>query len=953
MLTEVLQDRQGYIWLATGNGLCRFDGYQFKNLHASSRIADSNVLFIEEDGQGRIWFVTLERKLYLVQGDSIVPFRHNERMAELAKKAGTPHGFLVSPRGDSLYLAIGQSGVLCMDRAGHLRLVAPSGTSGKVVVEKNGQFLVTQVGGGQPDKGGKRLPKAYDFQLAQGPFSLDFPPIKQGAPQSLSALGMGEGELLVTVGDRVYFVKNQQWQWFSEMPGRVMHLAKDGEGRIYISLKDGGGLRQYASLEALRQGIYRQFAEGQSIRWWLADRQGGWWLSTEGQGLLYFPNPEVAVFNSFPNGLDKPYAIAVQDGETAFVGFEKGQVVRLDLQAANAVSLPEMPIANTIFDLDFDAQNQRLWAANTFLQYYENGRWTAPPYPEDRGIPATQLWHSPNGKLLFCASQKGLTLVDKASLDYLSSQDRHGPMAITAAVQDASGKTWVAKSDGLQIWENEGFRPPPFEHPVFLKPVRFLQLSPDGALVFSDGKQVFWFKDKTVRNLTEALDLQFAATLSDLAVDARGNIWTAAGPQALCLLRNGETWSARLFGEAQGLPPGNVKYLDCQGDTAWLSTDGGVVRLLANLPASPLSTVHLEGFWVNNALRKAAPGSRFPFDENNLAFRFSSRNYRTADQTRYRYRLHPDATWQVTDRNEIQFFSLGEGRYRLEVQAQNEDGLWGKPLVFPFSIRPPFYRAWWFFAGLFLALGGVAWAFFRYRLKQVQQAAALREQIGQLERSALQAQMNPHFIFNCLNSIQNFILKNDQQQATTYLGTFAQLVRDMLNASVEGRVALEDEVRMLENYLALEKLRFKDRFDFVVEIAEGTDAFDIELPPLLVQPFVENAILHGVQGIDHRGYIRVHFKEKENWLVVTVEDNGRGIAASQTGESFQKDVTTGMAHKSVGMSITQKRLSLLNGNDSTMSVEELKDGQGQVQGTRVVVRVFLHQFKDNSAKHTE
>lgn len=363
-----------------------------------------------------------------------------------------------------------------------------------------------------------------------------------------------------------------------------------------------------------------------------------------------------------------------------------------------------------------------------------------------------------------------------------------------------------------------------------------------------------------------------------------------------------------------------------------------MAALPEGLPSAPASDVVLDKCWVNNLVRNVLPGSVFPFGENNLTFQFSSLNFRTAEQTHYRYRLHNAAPWQASTDHILRFFSLGEGSYRLEIQAQNEEGTWGSPFVLPFAIRPPFYRSWWFIGGLALMLAGGGFLLFRHRLKEVQKEASFKAQIASLERSALQAQMNPHFIFNCLNSIQNFILQNEKQQATQYLATFARLVRDTLDASVEGKVALEDEVRMLENYLSLERMRFKNKFSYEVAVAEGTDAFDLEMPPLLIQPFVENAVLHGMKNADGKGFIKVSFEEKDGFLLATIDDNGPGLATASESKPLSSP-----AHKSVGMGITQKRLALLNdqGADS-FQITQLMDEAGKVSGTRVTLRVRLN-----------
>jgi len=206
-----------------------------------------------------------------------------------------------------------------------------------------------------------------------------------------------------------------------------------------------------------------------------------------------------------------------------------------------------------------------------------------------------------------------------------------------------------------------------------------------------------------------------------------------------------------------------------------------------------------------------------------------------------------------------------------------------------------------------------------------------------LERSALQAQMSPHFIFNCLNSIQHFILKNDSEAAVLYLAKFAKLVRSALNASVEGSILLEDEVNMLNNYLTLEQLRFNQSFEYQIFVAPSLDPANTLLPPLIVQPFVENAVLHGMDSKQKNGLILIKFYPDKDILSIDVCDNGAGLKPEQTKG----------AQASLGGSITRRRLELLNEQSEkdaiTISYRTPEDGIG----TLVSIRLPLKQNPDH------
>ncbi|MCB0633548.1 MAG: histidine kinase, partial [Lewinella sp.] len=206
------------------------------------------------------------------------------------------------------------------------------------------------------------------------------------------------------------------------------------------------------------------------------------------------------------------------------------------------------------------------------------------------------------------------------------------------------------------------------------------------------------------------------------------------------------------------------------------------------------------------------------------------------------------------------------------------------------------------------------------------------------QRSALQAQMNPHFIFNCLNSIQNFIASGDKQNAMQYLSRFATLVRSTLNASVQDTITLEEELLVIENYLELEKLRFGKKFEYEVKVDPQIDQFDTCIPPLLIQPFVENAILHGFNFEDKNktGRILIAYERDNGLLRITVRDNGIGIFHSRKAKEHTQPM-----RKSLGMSITEKRLALHNGisTQDQFEVAELKGSNESIVGTEIIIRI--------------
>lgn len=223
------------------------------------------------------------------------------------------------------------------------------------------------------------------------------------------------------------------------------------------------------------------------------------------------------------------------------------------------------------------------------------------------------------------------------------------------------------------------------------------------------------------------------------------------------------------------------------------------------------------------------------------------------------------------------------------------------------------------------------------QLENQQQQNDLRRHAEQLEIKALRAQMNPHFIFNCLNSINRYILVNDRMAASGYLTTFAMLIRMVLENSEHSLITLADELEMLKLYLELERLRFKNAFNFSIAFINTLDTSTILVPPLLLQPFTENAIWHGLMHKDGPGSIDIAFRLEETILYCMITDDG--VGRQQAGKMKSKPAEN---RKSMGMQLTAERLALLGSPDQTdtfFDIEDLFDEQGQPTGTKVLLKI--------------
>jgi sensor histidine kinase YesM len=206
-----------------------------------------------------------------------------------------------------------------------------------------------------------------------------------------------------------------------------------------------------------------------------------------------------------------------------------------------------------------------------------------------------------------------------------------------------------------------------------------------------------------------------------------------------------------------------------------------------------------------------------------------------------------------------------------------------------------------------------------------------------LEQKLLRSQMNPHFIFNSMASIQDFILSKDPRTAANYLSRFAKLIRNILDSSLAESIPLSKEIETIEHYLSLQKVRMEDKFDFEVIEDESVEDAESRIPALLIQPFVENAIEHGIRHKPDKGKVTIAFRRQDNYLSVTVEDNGVGRTKAREFEEIKKK-----DHASVSTSLINERIKILNKRSKhkiTLDIEDLYDDSGAPAGTRLVVRV--------------
>jgi hypothetical protein len=298
-----------------------------------------------------------------------------------------------------------------------------------------------------------------------------------------------------------------------------------------------------------------------------------------------------------------------------------------------------------------------------------------------------------------------------------------------------------------------------------------------------------------------------------------------------------------------------------------------------------------------------------------------------------------DTNWKFVSalNNQVQYASLPSGKFIFEVKAVNEDGVESLNTErLKFLIHAPIWQRWWFYLLMFLVGSSGVAILFMIRIRFITRRAELRNKVTASQLTALKSQMNPHFLFNILNSLQDLILKHDIKNSNYYLNKFSLMMRKVLDVSGQDEISLTTEVEMLDTYLELEKLRFGDDFNYSIKLDEKIDADNLRLPPMIIQPFIENALKHGLLHKKGLKSLIIDFKIENMVLLCVITDNGVGRKKSEEIKARH-----GRSHQSFATKATEKRIELLNSYGTSNFSFEIIDNSidGKSSGTTVIISI--------------
>lgn len=539
---------------------------------------------------------------------------------------------------------------------------------------------------------------------------------------------------------------------------------------------------------------------------------------------------------------------------------------------------------------------------------------------------------------------------------------------ITCIKKDKLGNIWVGTSKGLNRFD--------------MKTEKFNNdLDLDGSVIlfiFEDSRKRIWIgtyraglyvstnhsKQFTIFNDSTGL-INNNLLIRGMTEDKEHSLWMNTDIGFIKL--NPKTKNAILFGKSQDINPKIIRgsgFTASNGEVFFGDTLGFYHFQPHNfekrLEMGPQP--YFSKFFVSN--QELVPGKNktlpqilsktkkiiLNYNENNFAIEFDNIDFITLESEKnilFKLENYEDAWRKSNGENKAYYYNVEPGKYIFRLKAVNSIGLWSEK-SFSIVISPPFWSTWWFILIASTFIISVFYSLIRWRLfekfnqqllfsEKEKKLAELQQQKIELEMQVLRAQMNPHFIFNSLNSINRYILQNNKSLASEYLTKFSRLVRMILQNSQARLINLESELESLKLYLELEALRFNYHFAYKITFPKELDIEVLKVPPLIIQPFVENAIWHGLMHKEEKGQLDIEISQEDDHLFLKITDDGIGRKASAATSS--KSISQ---HKSMGMQITTNRISMMQNSDesnSSITIIDLMHPDGSGAGTEVIIKI--------------
>ena len=917
---EIITDDTGLVWITTDRGVVSFDGNSFKLYTKKDGLTDNTNFHLYQDSKSKIWFSGFNKTLSYLENDTIRSFGSSGVLGEtLDDHPGSWINHIFEDKQENYFLVPKKSSdksIFKIDRNNEFSKIDNNELNELIIETKNECIIMFQIG--------DNLISFYEIPIYGHSNVINY--------NSRKAIRHKEW---IVYGDlnSIYKSKIGNSTQSYRFPTAIEKIYIDYEGDLWVCTNAGLFNFQDADITSNPKVYFEDYL----ISTIAQDFQGNYWIGTNDSGIRFIPSFDIDVIKPKNESLkyNRVLTVCKQEDIIAF-GTSNSKFIVVDknnncnvFQAPNTLKNEQI---NTIlpwtYKNSFIIDKGSVFHSNTFKKQEKvevSGK-----VPLEHAI----VFFDNNDFVYFDSGYKFniYQYVEGSGFKH-KSLTQINEFKLEKAFQDQKNNIWLGTNKGLLLVKNHEYS----NHKKILdgKGEELGRISsicegqPDVIIATTIGNGAFIIKDETVVSIEDKV--QLSSQMINRALALNDTILLLATNNGIDILQY--KWKDKLelkflynLNYSDGLISNYINDIEYWNGYIWAATNNGICRFSPeglndiNVPQIP---IYISSFENKDSIYSLSQNLEFEHNQNDILITYNGLSFQQQkDKIEYKYRLIKDneessSRWYfTTDRNQ-RFNDLTAGEYLFEVNSKNKLRIWNdKPASIKFSIKPHFTQ-WLSFklliGSLFLF---VTYLIYISQIRRIQrkqerekELSKAKQKVQAAELASIRNQMNPHFVYNSLNSIQNLIFKNDKQGANHYLSKFSRLMRESLEFTSLDFISLDKEINFLKNYTDLESLRFPNRFAFNIHIDSDIDESEIFIPSLILQPIVENSIKHGFSNLKEKGELKIIIESiNDNYLSLTVADNGHGSQVKTKSISNNKEE----AHSSLGIGLVKNRLELLN-----------------------------------------
>lgn len=916
MTYEMVQDSQGVLWVGTENGLVSYDGEIFKR-YSHPKLIDNDIIEIALGNDGTVYFINLSYQLAYLKDDVVQKVNTDDIGGKVINVIATPKSQYLLVRDENFNFSTKEI------------ILSEKGEISFKLVDINSFYFDNDIfipAISTNHEGGRRELK-FDSQ------ELKFGYVKYNKLAKLT----NRDEYLYPANHKIFLIVDSIVHEFVEH--KDFARIKKTKGKTFVLFNNGVLLFD----ERTRQ--VHSILETKTMNSVFVDKEGSIWFSTPTEGLIKIPFLDFQI-ESASNFVIDDLGISdifLAENGIKYLGTTDGKILIYSddntLIKKESVSLKTRPIK-------FHNNGDKLYGISGLTFFEINKRTHSIEFVETKEMALKSIML--NDSILYVGTRSGLQILDYDNLQNLQdggkkNREFEGYWINEILFNEQKDKLYLGTSIGLYVRDNKGnYSPVSVEGLDEVNISCLIHGKENSIWIGTRSKGVFRLKDDRIIEKFNVSNGLPSNNVNDILIENEQLVVSTLDGVGIKFLESGELKTIR---ELPGIIPKEIFVTKLIDNDYWLGTNSGLSIVASDKlgyfkRGGPI--LSLKSFYANGEKMDYSDNLSFSHKINSILINFQNVSLQNGKNKSIKYRISSDKTWSISSDPFIRLQALKHGKYTIDAVGINSLNDEGNKISLSFTIRPPWWQTFWArLLGLIL-LVALVWVIVKNRSIRIRKEELVKRnyltQINNIKEQALQLQMNPHFIFNSLNAIQNFIGSDNEELAMNYLARFARLIRLIFEYSKGSSISLEEEIEFMGLYLDLEKLRFKDKVNIHVEISPEVESSKdfINIPPLLIQPIVENSFKHGLFHKKGKGNLNIAYTIKGNLLEVTIEDDGIGRkqAMAITQENFEKQ-------SSSGIKTTQERINLLNfGKETSQNnilIEDLYFEDGSSAGTKTIL----------------